>query len=86
VTAAEFGQAEVARWLLDVGANVNAPALIDSEGLGGQTPIFHAATQNGNFGIELVRLFFPEEPISTCDADFQVTMKSRRTRCSKGLQ
>jgi ankyrin repeat protein len=55
--AAEFGQAEVARWLLDVGANVNAPALIDSEGLGGQTPIFHVATQNGNFGIELVRLF-----------------------------
>ena len=55
--AAEFGQAEVARWLLDVGADVNAPALIDSEGLGGQTPIFHAATQNGNFGIELVRLF-----------------------------
>jgi ankyrin repeat protein len=55
--AAEFGQAEVARWLLDIGADVNAPALIDSEGLGGQTPIFHAATQNGDFAIELVRLF-----------------------------
>src|ERR1700722_13695701 len=55
--AAEFGQAEVAKRLLDAGADVNAPALIDSEGLGGQTPIFHAATQNGNFGIELVRLF-----------------------------
>ena len=55
--AAEFGQVEVAKRLLDAGADVNAPALIDSEGLGGQTPIFHAATQNGNFGIELVRLF-----------------------------
>jgi hypothetical protein len=55
--AAEFGQDEVARWLLDSGADVNAPALIDSDGLGGQTPIFHAATQNGDFGIDLVRLF-----------------------------
>jgi ankyrin repeat protein len=53
--AAEFGQAEVARWLLDIGADVNAPALIDAEGLGGQTPIFHAATQ-GNVAIDLVRL------------------------------
>jgi Ankyrin repeats (3 copies)/Ankyrin repeat len=54
--AAEFGQAEVARWLLDIGADVNAPALIDSDGLGGQTPIFHSATQGGNLGIDLVRL------------------------------
>jgi len=54
--AAEFGQAEIARWLLDTGADVNAPALIDSDGLGGQTPIFHAATQNGNLGIDVVRL------------------------------
>jgi ankyrin repeat protein len=54
--AAEFEQAEVATWLLDAGADVNAPALIDSEGLGGQTPIFHAAT-HGNLGIGLVRLF-----------------------------
>lgn len=55
--AAEYGQTEVATRLLDAGADVNAPALIDSEGFGGQTPIFHAATQNGDFGIELVRLF-----------------------------
>lgn len=55
--AAEFGQAEVAKRLLDAGADVNAPALIDLEGFGGQTPIFHAATQNRNFGIEVVRLF-----------------------------
>jgi ankyrin repeat protein len=55
--AAEFGQAEVAKRLLAAGADVNAPALIDSEGLGGQTPIFHAATQNRNLGIELVRFF-----------------------------
>jgi ankyrin repeat protein len=54
--AAEFGQAEVARLLLDAGADVNAPALIDTDGKGGQGPIFHAATQNGDFGIEVMRL------------------------------
>ena len=36
---------------------MNAPALIASEGIGGQTPIFHAATQNKDLGIDLVRLF-----------------------------
>jgi hypothetical protein len=55
--AAEFGQATIAKLLLDFGADVNTKALTDSDGLGGQTPIFHAATQNGDFGIELVRLF-----------------------------
>lgn len=54
--AAEFGQTEVASWLLDMGADVNAPALVDSEGLGGQTPIFHAATQNADLGLGLVKL------------------------------
>jgi hypothetical protein len=54
--AAEFGQVEVAKLLLDAGMSVNAPALIDGEGLGGQTPIFHAATQNRDFAIDVVRL------------------------------
>jgi len=54
--AAEFGQVEVARLLLDFGADVNARALTDADGQGCQSPIFHAATQNGDFGIEAVRL------------------------------
>jgi ankyrin repeat protein len=54
--AAEFGQAEIASLLLDAGADVNAGALTDSDGQGGQSPIFHAATQGGDFGIEVVRL------------------------------
>ncbi len=35
---------------------INARALTDPQGLGGQTPIFHAATQNNDFGIDVVRL------------------------------
>jgi ankyrin repeat protein len=54
--AAEFGQVEVAKLLLDRGADVNEPALVDADGLGGQSPIFHAATQGGDFGIGVVRL------------------------------
>jgi ankyrin repeat protein len=54
--AAEFGQDEVARLLLDTGADVNARALIGPNTIGGQTPIFHAATQNNDFGLDVVRL------------------------------
>jgi len=54
--AAEFGQVEVAKLLLDSGADVNEPALVDADGLGGQSPIFHAATQGRDFGTGVVRL------------------------------
>lgn len=49
--AAEFGQVEAARLLLDQGADVNARA-----GGGGQTPIYHAATQFNDYGLDVVRL------------------------------
>jgi ankyrin repeat protein len=54
--AAEFGQVEVAKFLLDSGVDVNEPALVDADGLGGQSPIFHAATQGADFGIGVVQL------------------------------
>ena len=53
--AAEFDQVEIAERLLHAGAEINAPALTDANGIGGQTAIFHAATQNGHFGIAAVR-------------------------------
>jgi len=49
--AAEFGEADVARLLLDRGADVNASAEP-----GGQTPIFHAVSQFDDFGLPLARL------------------------------
>jgi ankyrin repeat protein len=45
--AAEFGFFDAARLLLDRGADVNARADIDANGVGGQTAIFHALTQGG---------------------------------------
>ena len=54
--AAEFGQVNVAKRMLNAGADVNARALTDANGIGGQTPVFHAATQGGDFGLATVRL------------------------------
>lgn len=40
--AVEFCDVEMARWLLERGADVNAPAGTDRDGFGGWTPLFHA--------------------------------------------
>ena len=40
--AVDFDEREIFDWLLDVGADVNAPAVVDKEGFGGQTPLFNA--------------------------------------------
>ena len=54
--AAEFQSLDAARLLLDRGADVNAAATLDETGVGGQTPIFHAATQREDAGLPLVQL------------------------------
>ena len=54
--AAEFGNVAAARMLLDRGASVNARAWVDPAGVGGQTPIFHSATQFLDRGLPVTRL------------------------------
>jgi hypothetical protein len=54
--AAEYGNIEAARLLLDHGADVNARATVDETGVGGQTPIFHAVTQYGDYGLQVAQL------------------------------
>jgi ankyrin repeat protein len=54
--AAEYGNLEAARLLLDRGADVNARAVVDESGVGGQTAIFHAVTQNGDWGLSVAQL------------------------------
>jgi len=36
----DFDEIEIARWLIERGADVNAKAAIDAEGFGGHTPLF----------------------------------------------
>lgn len=54
--AAEYGNIEAAVMLMDRGADVNARADVDVHGVGGQTPIFHAATQYFDSGLPMVEL------------------------------
>jgi ankyrin repeat protein len=54
--AAEYCEAEAARLLLDLGADVNARALVDERGGSGQTPIFHAVTQYHDGGVPVARV------------------------------
>jgi ankyrin repeat protein len=54
--AAEYGDVEAARLLLDRGADVNARATVDDSGIGGQTPIFHAITQFYDWGFPVAQL------------------------------
>ena len=53
--AAEYGSVDAARLLLDYGADINARAASDEDGIGGQTPIFHAATQFNDFGLSVAQ-------------------------------
>ena len=53
--AAEYGNVKAARLLLACGADVNARADVDETGVGGQTPIFHAASQFHDFGLPMTR-------------------------------
>src|SRR6266481_6516725 len=54
--AAEYSNVEAAKLLLDCGADVNGRAAVDESGVGGQTPIFHAVTQYGDWGLLVAQL------------------------------
>jgi ankyrin repeat protein len=54
--AAEYGNLEAAKLLLECGADVNAHAALDEAGVGGQTPIFHAVTQFFDGGLPMAQL------------------------------
>ncbi|WP_457323040.1 ankyrin repeat domain-containing protein [Roseateles sp. P5_E11] len=54
--AAEYGHAEVAERLLALGADPNAAADVDADGLNGQTPLFHTVNANANRSAPVMRL------------------------------
>jgi ankyrin repeat protein len=53
--AAEYGNVEAAKLLLERGADINAQAAVDESGVGGQTPIFHSATQFFDGGLSMTQ-------------------------------
>ena len=53
--AAEYGNVQAAKLLLERGADVNARAVVDESGVGGQTPIFHAVTQFYDGGLPMAQ-------------------------------
>lgn len=54
--AAEYGNLDAARALLDAGANVNAEAALDDQGLNGHTPLFHTVNSIHNRSEPIMRL------------------------------
>lgn len=54
--AAEYGNLDAARVLVEAGADVNAAAAIDEHGLNGHTPLFHTVNSNRNRSEPIMRL------------------------------
>ncbi len=54
--AAEYGSVEAAKLLMARGAAVDARAAVDENGIGGQTPLFHAVSQFDDKGLTMTRL------------------------------
>lgn len=54
--AAEYGNLNAARALIEAGADVNAVAAMDESGLNGHTPLFHTVNSNANRSEPIMRL------------------------------
>lgn len=54
--AAEYGHVNVARVLVELGADVDARAAVDDFGLNGHTPLFHTVNSHGNRSAPVLRL------------------------------
>jgi ankyrin repeat protein len=54
--AAEYGHFEVAERLLALGADVDARAATDADGMNGHTPLFHTVNSNGNRSARIMQL------------------------------
>lgn len=58
---AEFNHVDCARVLVKYGIDVDAPAGVDKNGFGGQTPIFHTVNQNSNQSMDMLNYLLSEK-------------------------
>ncbi len=52
----DYDELEIARWLLDHGADPNARAAVDADGFGGHTPLFATVVSQPNFWMNFKKL------------------------------
>lgn len=66
---AEFNSVRCAAALIEEGAAVDARADVDADGIGGQTPLFHAVNSNQNYCRPMMEL------LVEADADLDIRLK-----------
>ncbi len=74
--AAEYGNQNSARTLIEAGADVNATSGMDEFGLNGHSPLFHTVNSNRNRSLPIMRMLI--------DAGASVTMKLKGLRWGTG--
>jgi ankyrin repeat protein len=73
--AAEMQDLDVAKWLIDRGADVNARAAVDAEGFGGQTPLYHTVVVMGPKTADMARLLLESGADPNVHATFRKQLK-----------
>lgn len=76
--AAEYGNRNAARALVEAGADVNATAAVDEHGMNGHTPLFHAVNSNANRSEPVMRLLL--------DAGADATVRLNGITWGKGFE
>lgn len=66
---AEYNHLQCAKTLVRHGADINAKAGLDSNGFGGQTPVFHTVNQHANSCIDVLNF------LVSLNADLSLTVK-----------
>ena len=74
--AVEYQEADIAQWLIDRGADVNARAALDADGFGGQTPLFHTTVTLGPKTDTLARLLLRRGADPNARATFRKQLRA----------